>query len=89
MREMLTEKERTFINRLYRNKKMAPYLYVMLGFFCCIALLGIVLGINYKSKDGFLLAVYLVTISAILLIKMRSDEKVLHILKKLQRLTRI
>lgn len=85
MDNKLTEKERNFLKKLYKNHKISHYSYVVTGFLACISILGVILGIKFHSKDGFLMAIYFGTISMVLLLKTRTDSMIVKIMKKLQR----
>ncbi len=84
MENKLTEKEIKFLNKLYRNYKRIFYNYIGIGLLFCLSAIGLVLGIKFQSKDGFLMAIYFGTISVMLLIKTRFDKKVTIIIKKLE-----
>jgi len=83
MNNKLTEKEISFIKKLYKNHEISHYTYMVIGFLGCIAILGIFLGMKFHSKDGFLMAIYLATISIGLLFKTKADAKIVKIMKKL------
>jgi uncharacterized membrane protein YesL len=84
MENKLTEKEIKFLNKLYKNYKKLFYHYIGIGILFCLSITGLVLGLKFQSKDGFLMAIYFGTISFILLIKTRFDKKVTIIIKKLE-----
>jgi len=79
----LTEKEKNFLKKLYKNKQKIYYIYIAIGFLGCISILGIILGINFHSKDGFLMAIYFGTISIMMIFKAKNDTKIIRIINKL------
>ena len=84
MDNILTEKEKNFITKLYKNHEISHYTYIVTGFLGCISILGFILGITFHSKDGFLMAIYFGTISIMVMLKIKSDSKIVKILKKLK-----
>lgn len=80
----LTEKENNFLKKLYKSQEMIHYSYIAAGFLGCISILGIILGINFHDKDGFLMAIYFGTISIVLILKTKNDTKIIKIINKLQ-----
>ena len=85
MENKLTEKERKFLKRLYKHHEKIHYNYIAIGFFGCISILGLILGIKFHSKDGFLMAIYFGTMSIMLALPTRTESQIIRILKKLQR----
>ncbi len=83
MDKKFTDKELRFIKRLYKDHKMSHYYYLAVGFLGCICILGVLLGLIYQSKDGFLMGIYFGTISFVLLLKALTDRKIVKIFKKL------
>ncbi len=84
MSNNLTEKEHSFLRRIYKNAENLHYNYIASGFMGSIALLGLIFGIKFQAKDGFLMAIYFGTLSLVILMKSLSDKTVVIILKKLQ-----
>lgn len=80
----LTVKEKNFLKKLYKNQEKIYYNYIATGFLGCISILGIILGINFHSKDGFLMAIYFGTISIMMILKAKNDTKMVKIINKLQ-----
>jgi hypothetical protein len=83
MNSELTEKEKRFIKKLCKADEISRYAYIVAGFLGCISLLGVILGIKFHSKGGFLMAIYFGTMSLILLIRTDSNSKIVKIMKKL------
>ena len=83
MENKLTEREIKFLNKLYKNYEKLYYNYIGVGLLFCLSIIGLVIGIKFQSKDGFLMAVFFGTISVMLLIKTRFDNKITIIIKKL------
>ncbi|MDY7038732.1 MAG: hypothetical protein SV375_21585 [Thermodesulfobacteriota bacterium] len=84
MEYKLNEKEKKIIRKLYKNHKISPYTYITAGFLVCIGFLGIILGIKFKSNDGFFMAIYFGTISLLIFLKTRNDNAIVKIIKKLE-----
>jgi predicted membrane channel-forming protein YqfA (hemolysin III family) len=78
----LTEKEVKFLNKLYKNNEKSKYVYIVSGAIACLGLFGFFIGIIYQSEDGFLMALFFVTISLMLIFKTSSDNKIIEIIKK-------
>jgi uncharacterized membrane protein YfcA len=85
MDNRLTEDERKLLTKLYKSHEKIHYNYITVGFLGCISLLGVVLGIKLQSKDGFLMAIYFGTISIMIAIHTISENKIVKIIRKLQR----
>ena len=79
----LTEKEKKFLKRFIKNNAKLHQNYFIVGLLCSISILGIIIGITFHSKDGFLMAAYFGTISVILILKTITDKKIIKIIKKL------
>jgi hypothetical protein len=84
MDDKLTEKENKLIKRIYKNHEISPYAYVVIGLLTCISILGVIIGIQFRSKDGFLMAIYFGTVSFGLFLKIKNDSMIVRILEKLQ-----
>ena len=83
MENKFTDKELRFIRRLYKDHEMSRYYYLAVGFLGCICILGVLLGLKYQSKDGFLMAIYFGTIAFVIMLKSFTDRKVVKIFKKI------
>ena len=83
MDNKLTTSERGFLKKLYKYDENLHYSYIATAFLGCLSILGIILGIKFNSKDGFLMAVYFGTIAVFLTIKARSDRKIIRLIRKL------
>ena len=83
MDNRLTEKEKKFVQKLYKRK--VYYNYIAIGFLGCISLFGIILGIKFHSKDGFLMAIYFGTLSIMIVIARQTKKTIVNIIKKLYR----
>jgi hypothetical protein len=83
MDNSLTEKEIKYLKRLIKYNEKLPMNYFIIGLLCCLMILGVIIGIKFNSKDGFLMAIYFGTISAILILKIITDKKILKIIKKI------
>ena len=83
MDNKLTEKEKKYVQKLYKSNEKAYYNYIAIGFLGCISLLGIILGIKFHSKDGFLMAIYFGTLSIMLVIATQTKKTIVNIIKKL------
>ena len=84
MKNNLTKKERDFIRKIEKIEKNSHYNYIAVGLLGCLVILGIILGIKFGSKDGFLFAIYFATIGAMILLKTNTDSKMIKIIRKLQ-----
>jgi hypothetical protein len=80
----LTEKEVKFLNKLYKNNEKSKYVYIVSGAIACLWLFGFFIGIIYKSEAGFLMALFFVTISSMLIFKTINDNKIIEIIKKIR-----
>ena len=83
MDNKLTKSERSFLKRLYKYDDNLRYTYIAAALLGCLSVLGIILGIIFYSKDGFLMAAYFGTIAIFLIIKARSDRKIIRLIRKL------
>ena len=84
MKNNLTKKEIDFIQRIEKIEKNSHYNYIAVGLLGCLVILGIVLGIKFRSKDGLMLAIYFATLGAMILLKTKTDSRMIKIIKKLQ-----
>ena len=85
MHNRLTEKEKKFVQKLYKSNEKVYCNYIAIGFLGCISFLGIILGIKFHSKDGFLMAIYFGTLSIMIVILTKTKKTIINIIKKLYR----
>ena len=83
MMTKLTESEMKFLNKLIKNSEKLYLNYIATGLIFCLSILGVILGIQFHSKNGFLMAIYFGTIAAMLLLKTIFDSRVVNIFRKL------
>ena len=83
MDKKLTKSETDFLKKLYKYDENLRYIYITTAFLGCVSVLGIIFGIKFHRKDGFLMAIYFGTISIFLIIKARSDRKIIRLIRKL------
>ena len=84
MENNLTKKEIDFVQRVEKIEKNSHYNYISVGLLGCLVILGIVLGIKFRSKDGFMFAVYFATLGAMILLKTKTDSRMIRIIRKLR-----
>ena len=83
MDKKLTQQEIDFLTR-YLHMNIKPlFNYLAIGILVLLTFLGIALGVFYKSKDGYLMAVFLVTVATIIYFKTINDLKISRILRKI------
>jgi uncharacterized membrane protein YfcA len=80
----LTGKERDFLDKFMRYSEKSHYDYIAVGLLGCLSILGIVLGIKFGSRDGFMMALYFGTLAVIIAIKNGRDRKLTRILGKMR-----
>ena len=83
MEDKLTESEMNFLEKLIKNSEKLYLNYIATGLLFCLCILGTILGVQFDSKSGFLMAIYFGTIAIILLLKTRFDLRVVNIIRKL------
>ena len=66
MNKKLTQQEINFLTRYLHMNTKPLFNYLAIGILVLLTFLGIALGVFYKSKDGYLMAVFLGTVAAII-----------------------
>ena len=80
----LTNKEEDFLDKFMKCSEKSHYDYIAVGLLGCISILGIILGIKFSSKDGFMMALYFGTLAIIIALKNDRDRKLTRILNKMR-----
>ena len=84
MENQLTKEEKAFLRKFFRDDEKSHYAYMVACFLGLVAIAGVVLGLYFQSKDGFLMAIYFGTVATVLSLKTKNDKKVIRIMKKLK-----
>lgn len=83
MEKKLTQQEINFLTRYLHMNTKPLFNYIAIGMLVLLTFVGITLGAFYKSKDGYLMAVFLGTIATIIYFKTKNDMKISQILRKI------
>ena len=84
MENQLTKEEKAFLRKFCRGDGKSDYAYMVACFLSLVAIVGVVLGLYFQSKDGFLIAIYFGTLATTLSLKTQNDKKLIRIIKKLR-----
>lgn len=77
--------EKRFLNSIENMAKKIMYNYVVIGVFFAVSLLGLVIGISEKSKDGFLMFLFFSFMAAFLFVYSMTVSKISKIIDKLNK----
>ena len=83
MDKKLTQQEIDFLNRYLHMNTKPLFNYIAIGMLVLLTFAGIALGAFYKTKDGYLMAVFLGIIATIIYFKTINDMKISQILRKI------
>ena len=80
----LTKNEQEFIIGVQKITSHKVQNYILVSLLYSVAIIGVLLGFLFKSKDGFLLALFFCIIGSFILITIKVYSKFYLIIKKCQ-----
>ncbi len=80
----LSEKEKKFILKFEKDVGRIFLKYIVVGLFLSLAITGLVIGLKFRAKDGFLIAIFFGTIGTIIFVVSRVYQKLYTIINKMK-----
>ncbi len=80
----LSDKEKKFLLRFEKDVENMFIRYFVGGLFLCLAIIGLIMFITSKNKDGFLMAIFFGAFGSAFLLVSRVYKKLYTIIKKMK-----